>query len=130
MSNEIKLDIAGQLTKAQELRFTQQGKAVASFTVAVNSAYRDNDGKWVEREPVFFDCVVWGEQAERAAERLTAGDRVIVKGQLVGRSFTATQGERAGQTIRRQEIQVDEIGVSLLRADVQVTRIKRDKAGS
>lgn len=128
MSNEIKIDTAGTLTKDPELSFTSQGKAVSRFSIAVNSSYRNDKSEWSNRPAVFLDCVVWGEQAERLAESCTTGDRVTVNGQLVDASFTATQGERAGQTIRRQEVQVDEVGVSLRFATAQVTRIRREKA--
>jgi single-strand DNA-binding protein len=125
--NELRIDTAGQLTRDPELRYTPGGKAVASFAIAVNSSYRDGDGVWTDREPVYLDCTVWGEHAERIAP-LGTGDRVMVSGKLVSRSFTAERGERAGQTIRRLEVHVDEVGASLLRADVAVTRVRRGPA--
>ncbi len=63
--------------------------------------------------------MVRNEQAERLVESCTTGDRVIVLGQLVDASFTAGQGERAGQTIRRQEVLVDEVAASVRFTSVQ-----------
>ena len=52
----------------------------------------------------------------------------MVTGKLVSRSFTVERGDRAGQTIRRLNVAIDEIGASLLRADVTVTRLRRPPA--
>ena len=128
MSNELKINTSGTLTKDPELTHPPQGKAVTRFSIAINSSYRDGDGNWQNRETVFLDCVAWNEQAERLVESCTTGDRVIVLGQLVDASFTAKQGKRTGQTIRRQEVLVDEVAASVRFASVQVTRIRREKA--
>lgn len=128
MSNEIKIDVAGTLTRDPELRYTPQGKAVTRFAIAVNSSYRNDKSEWVNRPTVFMECVVWNEQAERLAEACTTGDRVIISGQLVDASFESTQGETAGKTIRRQEVLVDEVGPSFRFATANVTRIRRETA--
>ena len=61
---------------------------------------------------------MWGEQAERAAARLRKGDRVVVTGALVTRTWTAEdRSER-----RKLEIAIDELGASLLFGDVEIAR--------
>ena len=61
---------------------------------------------------------MWGEQAERAAARLRKGDRVVVTGALVTRTWTAEdRSER-----RKLEIAIDELGASLLFGDVSFAR--------
>ena len=61
---------------------------------------------------------MWGEQAERAAARLRKGDRVVVTGALVTRTWTAEdRSER-----RKLEIAIDELGASLLFRDVDIHR--------
>ena len=80
MSNELKINTSGTLTKDPELTYTPQGKAVTRFSIAINSSYRDGDSNWQNRETVFLDCVVWNEQAKHLVESCTAGDPVIVLG--------------------------------------------------
>ena len=63
------------------MRFTNSGKAVASFTVAVNEGYGENKKtQWV---PV----VCWEKLAEIASQHLIKGSRVLVKGKLKTRSY-------------------------------------------
>ena len=57
--------IAGNLTRDPELRFTNSGRAVVSFGLAVNRRYQQN-GEWQEQTS-FFNVVCWGELGENAA---------------------------------------------------------------
>ncbi len=59
---------------------------------------------------------MWGEQAERTAARLAKGDRVVVTGSLVTRTWTAEDGSER----RKLEVAIDELGASLLFRDVTI----------
>lgn len=59
--------LVGRLTKDPELRYTPSGVAVATFTLAVNRTFQNQQG---EREADFINCVVWRKQAENAANFL------------------------------------------------------------
>jgi len=61
---------------------------VATVRLAVNSRRRTDEGEWVDAPTTFLDGTVCGEQAERTAERLRKGNRVVVTGQLVTRTWT------------------------------------------
>lgn len=79
--------VSGRLTRDVELRYTETGKKVASFSIAVNRSYQNASGEWVE-EVSFVDIVVWNKLAEKCAERCRKGIPVIVEGSLRTRSFT------------------------------------------
>jgi len=82
--------LVGNITRDPELRFTQGGRAVASFGIAVNRRYQVN-GEWQEQTS-FFNVVAWGQLGENAAASLTKGARVIVNGRLEQREYQTQQG--------------------------------------
>ena len=59
--------LVGRLTKDPELRYTPNGVAVATFTLAVNRTFANQQG---EREADFINCVIWRKQAENVANYL------------------------------------------------------------
>lgn len=90
----------GRLTKDVELRYTQQGTAVANFTVAVN---RDRTANG-EPEADFHRCTAWGKTAEAIANHLKKGAMVAVQGKIQNRSY-----EKDGQRVYITEIKVDQV---------------------
>jgi single-strand DNA-binding protein len=117
----------GTLTADVELRFTQGGHAVASFTVACNDRKFDKDtGKWTDGDATFLRCSVWRQAAENAAESLTKGDRLIVTGQLKQRKYTPRDG---GEERTVFELDVAEIGVSIKFGPVKSQRAERSGGG-
>lgn len=127
MAGETQITVAGNLTADPELRFTQSGAAVASFTVASTpSRYDKAQEKFVDGDALFLRCNVWRQVAENVAESLTRGARVIVTGRLRQRSFETKEGEK--RTV--VELEVDEIGPSLRYATAKVNRPDRpDSSG-
>lgn len=126
MAGETVITVVGNLTADPELRFTPSGAAVASFTVASTPRTFDRQtSEWKDGETLFLRCSVWREAAENVAESLAKGNRVIVQGRLVQRSFETREGER--RTV--VEMQVDEVGPSLRYATAKVTRTPRGGQG-
>lgn len=78
--------LTGNLTKDPELRTTGSGTSVTTLRLAVNERVK-RDGDWQERA-MYFDVVVWGNQAENAAKYLEKGRPVAVKGRLSWREWT------------------------------------------
>ena len=72
--------ITGNLTRDIELKYTQGGMAIAELGVAVNERVRRGE-QW-EDEANFFDCVIFGRQAETASEYLAKGSKVGIDGRL------------------------------------------------
>lgn len=83
--------LIGRLTKDPELRYTQSGKAVCTFTLAVDRPYLANNGN---READFINIVVWNKTAENCAQYLGKGKLVAVDGRLQIRSYDGQDGQR------------------------------------
>jgi single-strand DNA-binding protein len=115
--------IVGNLTRDPEIRFTNAGRAVATFGVAVNRRYQVN-GEWQEQVS-FFNVTGWGQIGENAASSLTKGARVIVFGRLEQREYETNAGEKRSVV----EIVADEIGPSLRWATATVERTARTGEG-
>ena len=88
------ITIAGNLTRDPDLRFTPNGRANASFGVAVNNDWTDPSSGERRESTEFFDIVVWGKPAENAAQSLSKGQEVVVSGRLQQRSWETNEGER------------------------------------
>ena len=116
--------LVGNITRDPELRFTQGGRAVASFGIAVNRRYQVN-GEWQEQTS-FFNVVAWGQLGENAAASLTKGARVIVNGRLEQREYQTQQGEK--RTVI--EVNADEVAPSLRYATAQVERTTSGAGGA
>lgn len=87
--------LVGRLARDPEVRYTKTGKAVATFTVAVNRnspmAQRDLN----EKEPAdFIPVVAWDKLAEMCGNNLAKGSRVFVQGRLQVRSYETQDGQR------------------------------------
>lgn len=86
-----KVILIGRLTADPELRFTQSGLPVASFTLAVNRVFSNKQG---DRETDFIDIVVWRGLAETCSNNLKKGFMIAVDGRLQIRSYDDKQGIR------------------------------------
>ena len=111
--------LVGNLTRDPELRFTNGGRAVASFGMAVSRRYQVNN-EWQEQTS-FFNIVAWGQLGENAAQSLSKGSRAIVSGRLEQRQYESREGEQRNVV----EIVADEVGPSLRWATAQVERTAR-----
>lgn len=87
--------LVGRLTKDPELRYTPNGVAVATFTLAVNRTFTNQQG---EREADFINCVVWRKPAENVANYLKKGSLAGVDGRIQTRNFEGQDGKRVYMT--------------------------------
>lgn len=83
--------LVGRLTKDPELRYTPSGVAVATFTLAVNRPFQNQQG---EKEADFINCVVWRKQAENASNFLKKGSLAGVDGRVQTRNYEGQDGKR------------------------------------
>lgn len=97
-----KVILVGRLTRDPEVKNTTTGKAVATFTLAVDRRFKNKDG---QKEADFVPIVVWGKQAEFAGQYLSKGSQIGVAGRLQVRSYDAQDGQRRYVT----EVVADEI---------------------
>ena len=86
--------LAGNLTRDPELRYTPQGKPVVSLRVAVSDRVKDPDtGKWSDAPAEFFDVAAWGDFAERIAEHLSKGQRIVCEGRWESQEWEDPEGK-------------------------------------
>ncbi|HOB08310.1 MAG: single-stranded DNA-binding protein [Limnochordia bacterium] len=83
--------LIGRLVADPQLRYTQSGVAVTSFTIAVDRSFTSQNG---ERETDFIDIVTWRKLAETCANHLNKGRLVAVEGRLQIRSYDDRDGIR------------------------------------
>ncbi|MBC1702500.1 single-stranded DNA-binding protein [Listeria welshimeri] len=83
--------LVGRLTKDPELRYTPAGVAVATFTLAVNRTFTNQQG---EREADFINCVVWRKPAENVANFLKKGSMAGIDGRVQTRNYEGNDGKR------------------------------------
>jgi single-strand DNA-binding protein len=127
MAGETIITVVGNLTADPELRYTQNGLAVANFTIASTPRTFDRaSNDWKDGETLFMRASVWREFAEQVAGSLTKGSRVIATGRLKQRSYETKEGEKRTSI----ELEVDEVGPSLRYATAQVTRTSSRDGGS
>lgn len=119
MANETTITVIGNLVEDPALRFAPSGAAVANFTVASTPrAFDRQSNEWKDGDTLFLNCSVWRQAAGNCVETLSKGMRVIVQGRLKSRTYETREGEK--RTVF--EVEVEEVGPSLLRATAKVTR--------
>lgn len=83
--------IMGRLVRDPELRRTQSGNAVTSFTLAVDRDFKADGG---EREADFINCVAWRNTAEFVSKYFSKGRMAVVTGRLQNRNWTDKDGNK------------------------------------
>lgn len=97
-----KIILMGRLTRDPELRHTQSGTAVASFSLAVDRDFKSQSG---ERETDFIDIVAWRGTGEFVSRYFTRGRMAVVEGRLQMRDWT----DRDGAKRRSYEVVADNV---------------------
>lgn len=80
----------GRLTREPNVKYTQSGKAIASFTLAIDRR-RSTDGK---QQADFIQCVAWEKTAEIISQYVTKGQKIAVEGRIQTRSYDANDGTK------------------------------------
>ncbi|WP_047152117.1 single-stranded DNA-binding protein [Aneurinibacillus tyrosinisolvens] len=83
--------LLGRLTKDPELRYTQSGTAVATFTLAIDRRVTNQQG---ERETDFIPIVAWSKLAELCANYLKKGQQAAVEGRIQVRNYENKEGQK------------------------------------
>ena len=86
-----KVVLIGRLTRDPELRYTQSNIPAASFTLAVNRNFQNQNG---ERDADFINIVMWRKQAETAKKYLTKGSLIAVEGRIQTRNYDGQDGKK------------------------------------
>lgn len=98
-----RVELIGNLTRDPELRYTTQGTAVATFSIATNRTYVSEGER--KEEVDFHRIVSWNKLAELCSQLLKKGNRVFVSGRLQNRSWEGQDG----QTRQTTEIVIEDM---------------------
>ena len=102
------VQLLGNLARDAELRFTQSGRAVATFTVAATNTYIDSATNETKEQTAFINCVAWGKNGE-AVGACKKGERLLVNGRIQTRSYEDSNGQKKYVT----EVVADFVGRKL-----------------
>lgn len=86
-----KIILLGRLIRDPEVKYTQSGKCVAQFALAVDRPFTNQDG---QKEADFINCQIWGKSAETLGNTVSKGQRLLVEGRLQIRSYDAKDGSK------------------------------------
>jgi len=107
MASVNKVIIVGNVGRDPELRYTQSGQPVASFSIATNERFKDKDGNWKDRTE-WHRIVAWARLAEICGEYLRKGSQVYVEGRIQTRDWEDKEGNK------RQTTEIIALGMQML----------------
>ena len=120
-----KVILIGRLGKDPDMRYTPSGTAVANFSLATNSSFKDSDGNWQDKTE-WHNIVTFGRTAEIAGEYLKKGKLVYIDGRLQTSSWEDQNGQKRYKTeVVASELQLigsrgdSESGVDTSAADAE-----------
>ncbi len=90
--------IIGNATRDPEMRYTPNGQAVTSFSVATNRRWANKESGEMQEQVEFHDVVAWGKMAETASQYLKKGAPVYIEGRLQTRSWEGQDGAKRQKT--------------------------------
>lgn len=112
--------LVGRLTRDVDLRYTSNGTAYASFTVAVERNFKNQNG---EKETDFINCAMWRKAAENFANFTHKGSQVGIEGRIQTRNYENQQGQKVYVT----EVLAENF--SLLEPRNATSRLEGDRDG-
>lgn len=115
--------LVGRLTRDVDMRYTQSGVAVGSFSIAVERNFKNANG---ERETDFVNCIIWRKAAENFARFTRKGSLVGVEGSIQTRNYENNQGQRVYVT----EILVDNFSLLESKEVTESRPASSDKANA
>lgn len=115
-----KVTLLGRLVKDPDVKYTQTGKVVTQFTLAVDRPFKDAQGN---KETDFIPVVLWGKTAELVGNSCQKGHRLIVEGRIQIRNYDAKDGSKRWVT------EIIANGVEFIERKADVAASAGDKGG-
>ena len=120
------VQIIGTIGGEPELRFTQGGHAVCSFSVAWSPRRKNKTtDQWEDGDTTWFRCTAWRDLGENIAASITKGSRVVVTGSVTARDWEDKDGNKRTSV----EIDVEDCAPSLRWAQAHVEKASRSSGG-
>ncbi len=117
--------LLGNLTRDPEIKYTNEGTAIAEIGLASNKKWMDKNGKELESVD-YFNITAWSNLAENCATALKKGDRVMISGHLNLRSWENKEGKKYNIT----SITADVVAVSLEFKNIKISEKNNEEKGS
>jgi single-strand DNA-binding protein len=114
----------GNLARDPELRYTPNGKAACSLSVAVNVREKIG-GEWKDGAPIFYDVTAWGNLAENICESLQRGHPVLVVGKVRRETW---KDKATGEDRFRDRVTADTVAVPLDSRTAKPVKVTREHA--
>ena len=111
-----KVIMMGRLTRDPDIRYSQEGTAIARFSLAVDRKFRKEDGS---RDADFFNCTAFGKAAEFLEKYIKQGQRILVAGRIQNDIYT----NRDGDKVYSVQVIVEELEF----ADAKPERVRKDE---
>jgi single-strand DNA-binding protein len=122
------ITITGNLVADPELKFINNGKALATFTVVSSKSTKNPDGTWENTDTTFWDIKAWGKTAENCADSLGKGVSVIVVGTAVQENW---DDKNTGAKRSKITVTAWNVGVDMKRHTIgQVSTVTRSEAST
>lgn len=116
------ITVRGNITAEPDLRYTQDGTAVANFTIAsTERVYNPTTKEWKDGRTTFFRSTVWRGDAENIASSASKGTRVIATGHLEQNEYETKEGDKRTSIT----FEIEEIGISVKYATALVTKVNK-----
>jgi single-strand DNA-binding protein len=93
MASLNKVILIGHLGRDPEVKYTQDGKAVANFSIATSESWKDRDGNKQDKTE-WHNVVIWGKLADICKQYLAKGRQVYVEGKIQTREYTDREGNK------------------------------------
>lgn len=97
MKNMNRATLIGQLTAAPELKESSAGDQMASFGLATNYSWKNENGEW-QSGVDYHRVVAWGKHSAVVRDHLQKGDRVLIEGKIRSKSWTTEKNEKKWST--------------------------------
>lgn len=120
------VSLVGRLGGDPEVRFTQGGHAVCSFSLAVQERKQEN-GQWVDGDTSWYRVSAWRRLGENCAESLSKGDLVLVQGRLAIRQYDKKDGSGKATSV---DVTAEHVGPSLMFATAKPVSAEYQPQGS
>lgn len=124
----IPVTLTGRIGQDPELKFGNNGKAIARFSVVTSRRVLDKTtNQWSDEDTTWWNCTAFGPLAENIAESLEKGCAVIVTGRAASETWN---DKNTGEKRTAMKVIADEVAPSLRFATAKITRADRDKPAS
>jgi len=102
--------LSGRLTKEPELKQTQSGQSITSFSIAVNTGKKDEQGNY---KSDFFSCIAWGRTGEFVCQYFQKGSPIEIDGQMHNNNYTDKNGVKHYSMV----VNVDKVGFAMTKSN-------------